>query len=109
MRDKRNFLRLDLTTKMDRTQTLTVIPRLINGCGGWVIDHTLFSNISASIIFEMPLAATGDLLARMEAAGYRPNLRDEYPTGTEGDVRGSVAITFIHDEPDMKRDVPAFG
>ena len=59
--------------------------------------------------FELPIRATEKLLANFEAAGFHPSVQGQPPIGQVGDIRGSVALTFIHQDPDLRRDVPAFG
>ncbi len=45
----------------------------------------------------------------LKEAGFNPKLQDALPAGGAGDIRGSISVTFLHDEPDLKRDVQAFG
>lgn len=103
------FLRLELVTNFDRNLTLSLVPQVISKCGGWIIDHKLFSNISATINFEMLLSSINDFISALEEADYHPRVQGDIPKGDEGDLNASISITFIHSDPDMKRDVPAFG
>lgn len=103
------FLRIEIVTSIDRQQTLSLLSDVISANDGWIVNHQLFSNMAASLTFEIPLAAVGKFIGDIEQAGFTPRVEGETPSGDKGDVRGSVAITFIHDEPDLKRNVPAFG
>jgi len=110
---RRAFLRLRITTAMERNAALSAIREAIVGCRGWIVDHSLFSNISATVNFEIPGDAVARLTARLADAGLPAETEDDPPAppadADGGDLRGSLAVTFIHDEPDLKRDVPAFG
>jgi hypothetical protein len=94
---------------MERNQALSAASEVISGCGGWIVDHALFSNMAANINFEPPLAATAQLIERLEKAGFSPKVEGDLPEGDTGDIRGCLMMSFLHDEPDLKRDVPAFG
>lgn len=103
------FLRIEIATRIERNQALTLISELISGADGWIVSHQLFSNLSATINMEIPASGVEGFVSRLKEAGFVPQVQGELPAISHGDVRGCVALTFIHDEPDMKRDVPAFG
>ena len=103
------FFRISITTSMDRNQAITEVRNAIIGRGGWIVDHTLFSNLSANLNFELPGDQAADLVTTLEAARLRPAIEGEMPGEQQKDLRGQVALTFIHQVPDLKRDVPAFG
>jgi len=102
-------LRIEIVTRAERNQALSLANDAIGAVEGWIVSHQLFSNMSATLIFELPATNCEKLLARLRDAGFKPTLKDDYPAGQKGDVRGNLVFTFIHDEPDMKRAVPAFG
>ena len=103
------FFRVTIMTKMERNHTISVAREAISGCSGWVVNHTLFSNTAANINFELPLEMTGRFIDFLEAAGFSPNIEGDLPQGDKGDIRGNLSLTFLHNDPDFKRDVPAFG
>jgi hypothetical protein len=97
---------------------VTRAERAIAESGGWVLDHHLYSNLAISLSFEIPAERGAALLDRLEATelnlapesiselrSYAQGL--EGGAGCDGDVTGYLHITFIHDEPDLRRDVPA--
>jgi hypothetical protein len=63
----------------------------------------------------MGLAAT--FVAALQAADLAPAFDGDIPKddggkgdgGKDADLRVGITLTFIHNEPDLKRDVPAFG
>lgn len=103
------FLRISITTHMDRNQAITQVRHAITGKGGWIVDHALFSNLSATLNFELPGNQVADLVSALEAAGLQPHIGGEIPEDQQEDLRGQAALTFIQQDPDLKRDVPAFG
>lgn len=103
------MLHIEIITKIERNHALSLATDAINASEGFILNHQLFSNMGASIMIEMPAALVAAFMARLTDAGLRPSADAEVPDGVEGDMRGTIAFTFIHDEKDMKRDVPAFG
>ncbi len=101
--------RIEIITKMERNQAISLIREAISASEGWIVTHQLFSNLSASIVFEMPYDEAEGFLSRLNEAGFSPATEKGIPKGKGDDIRGVLSLTFIHDEPDMKRDVPAFG
>jgi hypothetical protein len=72
---------------------------------GWVVDAHFFSNKAATIRFAIPHAAFQNWLADLAAAQLR--LDPIISPGDDGEIVGSLAITFLHDEPDLVREIPA--
>ena len=103
------FLRLEIITKIERNRAITIIKDAINSSEGWIADHKLFSNNSASLTFEIPAKAIDPFLLKLDANGFKPEIIGDKPLISKGDIRCGLAITFVHNDPDMKRDVPPFG
>ena len=87
--------------------------------GEWVIDVKLFSNMSVCFNFEIPINRTEQLreaLAETDLhltresqdsfAGLRKHtdFTAEHPQATN--IPGSLQVTFIHNEPDLRIEVP---
>ena len=102
-------LRIEIITRAERNQALSLANDAIGAEEGWIVSHQLFSNMSATVNFEIPIIKCESLLARLREAGFKPALKGDCPAGQKGEVRGNMVFTFMHDEPDMKRAVPAFG
>ena len=79
-----------------------------------MVDHTLFSNIAITIRLSLPIGKLGDFRSRLGEAGVRLDdasaeqsqiiARDD---DGEAEITVSLNITFVHDEPDLRRPVPA--
>jgi hypothetical protein len=88
--------------------------------GGWIIDFKVFSNISICLNFELPDRNIDQLYSTLRSIGLRLSQesedllsnwyhRQEKPN-TEPkavDVAGTLQITFVHNEPDLRIKVPA--
>ena len=87
-----------------------------------IFDFKMFSNVSLSIIFELPARRIGELANALAATGLRlsaesrelmADRQQRYIEGKssqqqqEAEITGALQITFIHDEPDLRLDVPA--
>ena len=102
-------------THANRHQVTAEINDAVVTAGGWVTDHTFFSNIATN--FRMVLTPHG--LARFRelvvAAGVHLDEESDAVlfdlTAKEKslpeELPASLNVTFIHDEPDLRREVPA--
>jgi hypothetical protein len=72
----------------------------------------LFSNVSINLSFEIPASRIGSLRDALELMDLHLSTsslesiahRSDEPSG---DIAGSLHITFIHNEPDLRIRVPA--
>ena len=90
----------------------------ITASGAWVVDVRLFSNVSVCFNFEIPsshtaqlreaLAATGLHLTKESDDSFASLLEHESDADDlqESDIAGTLQITFIHNEPDLRIEVP---
>ena len=87
--------------------------------GGYICDFHMFSNASICINFEVAAGKIGKLYSSLAATGLRLNreshdllavCRDQSEQLDEksraADVAGTLQITFIHGEPDLKIECP---
>lgn len=87
--------------------------------GGFVIDFHMFSNLSICLNFEVSAKKIGDLYAALKATGLRLTEESERVLADcskqaeqlsaeagASEVAGTLAITFIHNEPDLRIEVP---
>jgi hypothetical protein len=87
--------------------------------GAWIVDVKLFSNVSACFNFEIPSShaehlrdalAAMDLHLTKESDDSLANLVEGNNSAEAGspvtDIAGSLQITFIHNEPDLRIEVP---
>lgn len=104
-----DMIRFAILTSKDRNEVLSCVRDTILKSGGWVVDQTLFSNMAASISFELSAGAFKtfqDTLANEGIIAGSEHLPD---AGQKGDIRAIISMTFSHDEPDLRREVPPFG
>lgn len=112
---KTRIVMLSAVTRTDRHTAMTEVNDAVLTSGGWVEGHTLLSNIAT--VFRLEISAEGleAFLARLPGIGIR---LDEDSLEAARKVAGlsgdrsverpvSLNLTFIHDEPDLRRTVPA--
>ena len=111
---ERQFLRLDGFTKAERIQMTARVSEAINQAGAWITDFHLYSNILICINFEVSSANLDRLAASVQETGLhlsQESLEQLMPanesTLKEKDLVGTLQITFLHNEPDLLREVPA--
>lgn len=108
------FLRLLASTRQNRFEMVHLVQQAIQQSGGWVVDFRQFSNQACVIFFETegrnavaleleclktPVCWTEESLAEMKTLSAHPV--------PDSEVRGSIHLTFVHTEPDVRIDVPA--
>jgi hypothetical protein len=116
------FPHINGTTRADRPAMLSAAREAVATAGEWLTGCKFFLNVSACLNFETLLFET--LLG--EAAPFRASLSlcdlrlsDESEEalsesaryGSDGgaagkEVRGTLQIIFVHDEPGLRIDVP---
>lgn len=102
-------------TKANRHQVSADINDGVIAAGGWVTDHAFFSNIATTFRVVLPPEGLAQFRDLVTAAGVHLDDDSEAAiaalvAGKEGlpeEVPASLNVTFIHDEPDLKREVPA--
>jgi hypothetical protein len=111
---EQQFLRLDGFTKAERIQMTARVSEAINQAGAWITDFHLYSNILICINFEVPIANLDRLAVSVAETGLhlsQESLDQLMPanesTPKEKDLVGTLQITFVHNEPDLLREIPA--
>ena len=111
---KQQFLRLDGFTKAERIGMTARVSEAITRAGGWITDFHLYSNILSCINFEVPIANLDKLAASLQETDLhlsQESLEQLMPandsTPKEKELVGTLQITFVHNEPDLLREVPA--
>ncbi|MBF0194796.1 MAG: hypothetical protein HQL71_09565 [Magnetococcales bacterium] len=103
------FFRVSVFTTCERNKAINQVRNAIVGSEGWIIDHTLFSNILATISFDLPCNKVDNFIKKLKKATFTPKIDGKLPKKGDGDLKCQISISFIHDEPTLKRDIPAFG
>ena len=95
------------------------VERAIASSGGSILDFRQFSNVSVCVTFEIAAARLEGLRDALARAGLRmsPESLDSLARACEAARRGetggadglacTLAVTFFHDEPDLRIAVPA--
>ncbi|MBD3883692.1 hypothetical protein IFO70_18155 [Phormidium tenue FACHB-886] len=111
---ERQFLRLSGFTKAERIEMTNCVSEAINQAGAWITDFHLYSNVLICINFEAPIADLGKLAASLQKTGLDLSQEsiDQLTLAHESALKqkelvGTLQITFIHNEPDLLREVPA--
>jgi predicted RNA-binding protein with EMAP domain len=99
---------LNAVTKLERNFVTTLVMDQVSIHGGWIEDVHLFSNIMTNIRFVMKQDRIASFVAALSSVGLEVSGISEHPIANESNVdcNGSLQITFVHNEPDLKRDVP---
>lgn len=103
------LLRFSAVSRADRHAITDACKEAIDASGGWVDDAVFYSNKAVTLRFTVPggqVAALRDRLAALDLRLDDPTV-EEAAAPAAADVPGTLALTFIHDEPDLRRDIPA--
>lgn len=118
---EQDFLRLEGFTRDDRHAMISRVREAFNASSASIVDFKMFSNVSLSIIFELPARRLIELSNALAATGLRlsddsrelmAQRQQRYAEGEaeppqQDEFKGALQITFIHHEPDLRLDVPA--
>lgn len=110
----KRLLMLSAVTRVNRHTAMQQINDLVVSCGGWIEGHTLFSNIAATFRFVLPAGRLEGFAGAVDAVGVHLDAASMQALGERvqavaaaAEVSGSLSVTFIHDEPDLRREIPA--
>lgn len=109
-----NQLRINAVTREDRKEMISRVKEVMSASGAWVLDVKQFSNVSVCFNFEIPGRKAPRLRDALVAVGLRLVAESEDSVssisdqaGSDGaDIAGTLQITFIHNEPDLRIEVP---
>lgn len=100
------IIHLSAITKQERNAATTLVMDTIVAQGGWVEDVHLYSNIMTTVNFVMPAKKIAGFVAALNAQGIHAEGAAPETSKEDVETRGSLQITFIHNEPDLKREIP---
>lgn len=105
---------INIYTTQPRHEALEGVKSAVHAAAGWVAGHAFYSNKAATLNTVLELNHLGDFLDmlvsnRLVSAGDSTvqMLRLLGKEGNHTEVNVTCAITFQHDEPDLKQPVPA--
>lgn len=87
------------------------VKQALQDAGAGITDARFFSNVSLVLSFEIDtseVARLGELL-RATGVALTDASNEAIANGaraTESETRGTLQTTFVHDEPDLEREVP---
>lgn len=114
------FIKINGFTRENRFVMTATINDAIHESGAWILDFKQYSNKSLVILFQMSardigrlhaavldtdLKITGESEELLKNCDAQQQLLDDEKVF---DIYGTLQITFIHDEPDIRRYVPPF-
>ncbi len=114
-----HFLRINCFTKANRHEVISRVKDAFLRSGGFITDFHMFSNASLCVNFELPLHSINKfrlLLSEIEMQLSEESkvVLESYISGDntgeelkEAEVVGTLQISFFHDEPDLRIEVPA--
>lgn len=97
--------------RADRHLVVDRIKDAVQNYGGWILDFRQFSNISICLNVEIALDRLESLHAGLAGIGLILDPLVQAPGGnqtiTSRTAIGTIQVTFIHNEPDLRVEVPA--
>lgn len=104
-----SIIMLSAVTRVERRAATNFVFDTVNRLGGWIDDVRMYSNLMNTIRLTLPAGAFVPLIEALEAGGIAvdppPGLGS--PPDPARERMATLQLTFIHDEPDLKREVPA--
>ena len=99
---------LSAVTKVERHDATSYVLDMINTLGGWVEDTQFFSNKMVTIRFVLPQCRISEFIETLDMRHVHCELAFPFVVHDgQAEQPGSIQLTFIHDEPDLVRPVPA--
>ncbi|MFL0693419.1 MAG: hypothetical protein ACJLUP_15390 [Agrobacterium tumefaciens] len=100
---------LTAVTRVERKAATSFVFDTVNRLGGWIDDTRMYSNLMNTIRMTLPAGAFAALIEALEEGGI--SVRPPEGLGNVSDPAvermATLQLTFIHDEPDLTREVPS--
>lgn len=103
------ILMLNAVTRRERKDATSFVFDTVNDLGGWIDDVQMYSNMMNTIRLTLAAGAYPALIAALREGGIAVDEPSEDLSSPDpaAERMATLQLTFIHDEPDMKREVPA--
>lgn len=103
---------LTAVTSAERQITTDAIRQIIGNVGGWIDDFALYSNISVMIRAMLPASAVAEFGRQLSKLDLKIDDGDiialaQAQSENSDEFSCTLNVTFFHDEPDLRRVVPA--
>lgn len=101
-------------TRLERQTAISAATQAVQDSQGWIDDVHFFSNVAVNIRCVVPAGSVDGLVERLGKLPLGLGAADmavltcaasPVPAGEE--LQFSLQITFVHDEPDLRRHVPS--
>lgn len=113
------FIQLSSVTSVNRHEMISRVKEAISKGGGYITEIHMFSNAAVCINFEVSINSIGNFYTSLVStslrldpescdllAGCSQKLKELEDGFKAADVMGTLNITFIHNEPDLRIKVP---
>lgn len=111
--DRILFLRINGFTRENRHEMIWRVKNAVNEANGWITDFHQFSNVSLCINFEIEAGNVARLNESLRETNLileeksRQAFEEVIAAGRKAArVFGTLQITFIHNEPDLRIECP---
>lgn len=107
----RSSFRIEGSTRHNRHDVLAAVSEAVSRCGGWIASSQLFSNTLAALNVALPAGNLGELAVAVAKAGVTLHAPAAVSPQAENssEIMGQIVLTFLHNEPDLRHEVPAVG
>lgn len=105
----KRLLMLSAITRRERKDATSFVFDTVNALGGWIDDVQMYSNIMNNIRMTLPAGAYPKLFDLLNEGGIhidQPRETTDTPDPAFEQM-ATLQITFVHNEPDLQREVPA--
>jgi hypothetical protein len=108
-------VRLAAITSRPRYAVVSELTATLNDLG-WILDHHQFSNMALNVAFEIPSSSIRKLRVALVGLPIHLSgqsleaitaLEDASASALPDLIAGSIHVSFIHSEPDLRVPVPA--
>ncbi len=107
------LLQIQGTTCAERHAVTSQASDAVIACRGYILDYHQFSNMAVCFTIEIPptrLAELRDRLSALEVDLKPPTAEEQALTAADAapdEVAASLRIAFLHNEPDLRIEIPA--
>lgn len=115
----RPILMLQALTRTERHEATSAVFDTVNALGGYIDDMQMYSNIMNTIRLTLPENRFAALIETLREHGIHVDPPTDLPdrtdnvdadTGADADAgperMATLQLTFIHNEPDLRREIP---
>lgn len=100
---------LTAVTRVERKAATSFVFDTVNRLGGWIDDTRMYSNLMNTIRMTLPAGVFAALIEALEEGGISIGPPEGLGNVSDPAVErmATLQLTFIHDEPDLTREVPS--